>query len=305
MDITPGSGDNFRVGMLPRRIRRGVLRKLREAVGLSQEAAAQRIGISVRALRAQESVKPPDTMRPSNLHALAKLYKVKVDELLEPVVAAHLLRQTLTPPQQHTAAPAAPELEASINGGAGTTGLPVLSTLSQRAERERALGLHEVEVETSAGEKLPVMGLTWFKRIWSRPAKYDGVRFAIVGLVDDHQGLSRPLRTTLKVQDGGKYRVVRWLDAETFFYTTVFALTSDQADVLTPLAETKQPAAMIVRVMCKPPKGKSWPGFYYYGSDRVAFEFGFICESIVSDWRDLHGPRLNVLPPATGNGTNE
>ena len=70
----------------PRKIRRGFLRKLREACGLSQEAAAQRIGISVRALRAHESDDPPETMRAANLHAFAKLYKVKVDELLEPMV---------------------------------------------------------------------------------------------------------------------------------------------------------------------------------------------------------------------------
>jgi hypothetical protein len=96
-------------------------------------------------------------------------------------------------------------------------------TLSQRADRERSLNLHEVEIATSTGTKLPVLGLTWFKRIWSRPKKYDGSQFLIIGRVDDHQGLSRPIRKQFKIDDGGKYRVVRWLDAETFFYTTVFA----------------------------------------------------------------------------------
>jgi DNA-binding XRE family transcriptional regulator len=135
--------------MLARKIRRGVLRKLRQACGLSQDAAAQRIGISVRALRAHESDEPPETMRAANLHAFAKLYKVKVDDLLEPVAPASLLRQTLTAPVRVPAAAGAPELEASINGGERAPGLPALSTLSQRAERERVLGLHEVEIETS------------------------------------------------------------------------------------------------------------------------------------------------------------
>ncbi len=234
-------------------------------------------------------------MRAGNLHAFAKLYKVKTDDLLDPVVTATLLRQTLTPSKEPGTATGAPELEASINGGERLTGPPVLSTLSQRADRERALGLHEVDVETSTGKKLPVLGLTWFKRIWSRPTKYDGAQFVIVGRVDDHQGLSRPIRKALKVTDGGKYRVVRWLDSETFFYTTVFALSGDQADVLTPIAEAKEPAATIVRVVHKPPKGREWPGFYFYGSEKIAFEFAFVCESIIADWRDLRGPKLNVL----------
>jgi len=108
----------------------------------------------------------------------------------------------------------------------------------------------------------------------------------------------RRLRKTFKLDDGGKYRVVRWLDADTFFYTTVFAFSGEQADVLTPIAEAKQPAATIVRVVHKPPKGRDWPGFYFYGSDKIAFEFGFVCDTIVSDWRDLRGPKLNILPPA-------
>lgn len=91
---------------------------------------------------------------------------------------------------------------------------------------------------------------------------------------------------------------MRWLDADTFFYTTVFAFSGEQADVLTPIAEAKQPAATIVRVVHKPPKGRDWPGFYFYGSDKIAFEFGFVCDTIVSDWRDLRGPKLNILPPA-------
>lgn len=265
---------------------------------MSQEAAAQRIGISVRALRAHESDDPPETMRAANLHAFAKLYKVKVEDLLEPVVPATLLRQTLAPSKPMPATIAVPELEASINGGERTAGLPALSTLSQRADRERSLGLHEVEIELSTGGKLPVLGLTWFKRIWSRPRKFEDARFLIVGCIDDHQGLSRPLRKTFKLEDGGKYRVVRWLDADTFFYTTVFAFSGEQADILTPIAETKQLAASVVRVVHKPPKGRDWPGFYFYGSDKIAFEFGFICETIVSDWRDLRGPKLNILPPA-------
>ena len=91
--------------------------------------------------------------------------------------------------------------------------------------------------------------------------------------------------------------MVRWLDAETFFYTTVFALSGEQADALTPVAEAKQPAGMIVRVAHKPPKGRDWPGFYFYGSDKVPFEFAFVCEQIVTDWSALRGPKLNVLPP--------
>lgn len=265
---------------------------------MSQDAAAQRIGISVRALRAHESDDPPETMRASTLHAVAKLYKVKVDDLLEPVVPAMLLRQTLSPPTGESVAKGAPELEASINGGERAAGLPALSTLSQRADRERALNLHEVEIATSAGTKLPVLGLTWFKRIWSRPKKYEGSQFLIIGRVDDHQGLSRPIRKQFKVDDGGKYRLVRWLDAETFFYTTVFAFSEEHADVLTPIAEAKELVATIVRVVHKPPKGRDWPGFYFYGSERIAFEFGFVCESIISDWRDLRGPKLNILPPS-------
>jgi hypothetical protein len=38
-----------------------------------------------------------------------------------------------------------------------------------------------------------------------------------------------------------------------------------------------------VRVVHKPPKGRDWPGFYFYGSDKIAFEFGFVCDTIVSD----------------------
>jgi len=112
--------------------------------------------------------------------------------------------------------------------------------------------------------------------------------------VDDYQGLSLPVRKVFEVKDGGKYRLVRWLDETTFFYTTVFAFTSEQADTLTPIALTTTRVAMIVRVVHREPEARKWPGFFFYGSEKP-FEFGFICEEIVPQLPEIRGSDGTIL----------
>ena len=83
--------------------------------------------------------------------------------------------------------------------------LPALSTLSQRADREQSLGLHEVEIDyrlrRTASPRIDVE----IQAHLVTARKVEDSRFLIVGCVDDHQGLSRPLRKAFKLDDGGKY----------------------------------------------------------------------------------------------------
>lgn len=264
---------------------RGVLRKLRMERGWTQAIVAARSGMSVRQIKSHESRRPPKSIRSDYLLALAEVFGKKdlkhIAEFDGPADS-----QPSPPSASHARKPSSgasvSELEDTINGGEPQNAAPpILSTLSQRSERERELGLDQVMVETPRG-RLPLLGLNWFKLIWSRPLKYDGARFLIIGDIDDYQGLSLPVRKTFEVKDGGKYRFVRWLDDKTFFYTTAFAFTSEQADALTPVALTKGRAAMIVRVVYKEPIARKWPGFFFYGSDKP-FEFGFICEEILPE----------------------
>lgn len=287
--------------------------------GWTQAMVAARSGMSVRQIKSHESRRPPKSIRADYLLALAEVFKKDLKQIAE--FDGPPDSQPSPPSASHARKPvgeaSVSELEQSINGGEPQSSAPpTLSTLSQRSERERQLRLDDVRIETSRGP-LPLLGLNWFKLIWSRPLKYDGARFVIIGEIDDYQGLSLPVRKTFEVKDGGKYRLVRWLDDKTFFYTTAFAFTSEQADTLTPIALTKARTAMIVRVVYKEPVARKWPGFYFYGSDKP-FEFGFLCEEILPTVPTIGAPiqkksaggnRNTDRAPATGKrhtrGTSE
>jgi transcriptional regulator with XRE-family HTH domain len=271
---------------------RGVLRKLRMERGWTQAMVAARSGMSVRQVKSHESRRPPKSIRSDYLLALAEVFKKDLKQIAEFDGPAD--SQPSPPSASHARKPvgeaSVSELEQSINGGEPqSTAPPTLSTLSQRSERERQVRLDDVRIETSRGP-LPLLGLNWFKLIWSRPLKYDGARFVIIGDIDDYQGLSLAVRKTFDVKDGGKYRLVRWLEEKTFFYTTAFAFTSEQADTLTPIALTKARTAMIVRVVYKEPVPRKWPGFYFYGSEKP-FEFGFLCEEILPSIPTIQTPK--------------
>jgi len=272
-------------------LKRGVLRKLRLERGWTQGMVAAKSGMSVRQVKAHESRRPPKSIRNDYLIALIEVFKQKGPKHIAdfdgpPEATPSLLSASSSkrPANEATVS----ELEQSINGGEPESNAPpTLSTLSQRSERERQIDLDDVHIEIPQG-RFPLLGLNWFKLVWSRPLKYNDTRFLVVGEVDDYQGLSLPVRKTFDVDDGGKYRLVRWLDDKTFFYTTVFALKSTQADALTPVALTKGRTAMIIRVVYKEPVTRKWPGFYFYGSDKP-FEFGFICEEILPTVPEIGG----------------
>ncbi len=254
-----------------------MFRKSRQAEGWTLEILAARSGLSARQLKAHESRKPPKTIHAENLKAIAGAFRKPMEELADWVSSGQ--------PTPSAESGPAPEGDTT----AKATVLPSLSTLSKRATRERQLELHDIKVQLTS-ETLPLLGLQWFKLVWSRPVKHDGYRFVVIGDVDDHQGLNRATRKVFKVTDGGKYRVVRWLDESTPFYTSVWALSSEHADLLTPIAVNKQRAALIVRVVHKPPEGSDWRGFNFYGDDKTPMEFGFIVEDILPDVPVLPSP---------------
>jgi transcriptional regulator with XRE-family HTH domain len=254
---------------------KGALKQAREAAGLKQEALAARAEVSVRTVKALESDKPPATMTVRTYDGLSGV-------LRKPVVP---FARWVGGSSDSTDRPQEVSAEIAEN----REKLPARSTVSLLAERERTLDLHDVKVKTAGGE-LPLLGLNWFKRIWSRPTKHDGMRFLVAGCVDDHQGLNRSIRKKFEVHDGGKYLVVRWLEADTPYYATVFAFSSDHADALTPIAEARRSVAMIVRVQYAPPAG-DWKGFVFFGKDRTSHDFAFICDEILPDAPPIPRPR--------------
>lgn len=249
---------------MPWVIKRGIVRRLRESNGWTLEHASSKLGVSSRQLKAYESVHPPRSMQLGTLGSLARGFGVAKTDIADwfDRGARHLL---VALPAPVAAAP--------------VSVLPTMSTLSKRALQERKLGLDEATVRTPQG-KLPLLGLSIFKLIWSRPIKYADQRFAIVGTVDDHQGLSLSVRVALDARDGGKYRVVRWLDPDTVFYTTVFATNSRDADTLTAAAQENHQVGLVVRMVHRPPADR-WRGFTFYGDDKAQFEFAFVCEEIL------------------------
>jgi transcriptional regulator with XRE-family HTH domain len=274
---------------MPWRLKKGVLRTLRESDGLTLEQAAMKVGISSRQLKAHESRRPPRTIQLANVKAIAKAYHKRIEHIAEQ--ADYRSGASLTDSYEVAAGKVATTAQLEpVLPPLSVSALPKLGTLSQRCERERELGLDDVQIDTRHG-KLPLMGLNWFKLAYSRPKKHDGKQFVVIGDVDDHQGLSRPVRKVFDVDDGGKYRVVRWLDDETPFYTTIFALGEQQADELTPLASKKRRAALVIRVAYRPPKARDWRGFYWYGDEKAPLEFGFICDDILREIPAIPSPK--------------
>lgn len=258
---------------MPWSIRRGVVRRLREANGWTLDQASERLGVSERQLREHESLHPPRSIQLGTLNSLARGFGVQKTEIADWYDRG--ARHLLVP------------LPAPVPGPPAAV-LPPMSTLSTRALRERQLGLDAVTVRTPQG-RLPLLGLSLFKLIWSRPIKYADQRFVVVGTVDDHQGLSQAVRKQLDTRDGGKYRVVRSLEPDTVFYTTVFAAASRDADTLTLAAQENQVVGLVVVVAHRPP-ADSWRGFHFFGNDKTPFEFGFVCEQILSELPEIPRP---------------
>ena len=258
---------------MPWAIRRGIVRRLREANGWTLDQASAKLGVSARQLRAYESLHPPRTIQLGTLSSLARGFGTQKTDIADwyDLGSRHLLVPLPAP------APSA-----------STPVLPPVSTLSTRALRERQLGMDALMVRTSQG-RLPLLGLSHFKLVWSRPLKYADQRFVVVGSVDDHQGLSLPVRKQLNARDGGKYRVVRWLEPDTVFYTTVFAVTSRDADALTLAAQENHAVGLVVYVAHRPP-ADAWRGFSFYGSDKAPFEFAFVCEQILPELPEIPHP---------------
>lgn len=259
---------------MPWVIKRGIVRRLREANGWTLEQASAKLGVSSRQLKTYESQHPPRSLQLGSLASLARGFGVQKTDIADwfDIGARHLLVR-LPQPTMMTA-PAV---------------LPTVSTLSKRVLRERQLGMDALTVRTPQG-KLPLLGLSLFKLIWSRPMKYADQRFVVIGNVDDHQGLSMSVRKQLDARDGGKYRVVRWLEPDTVFYSTVFAVATRDADALTLAAQENQAVALVVVVAHRPPDG-AWRGFNFYGDDKTPFEFGFVCEQILPTVPEI--PRLS------------
>jgi len=101
------------------------------------------------------------------------------------------------------------------------------------------------------GRLLDISGIREYERIEIYNVN-NGKRFAIHGVVDEYMGIPPAARRVLECVDGGRFRIVRNVAPDLLFYSTVFAVTADDANRLD-RALDGPPVSVLVRLFHAPP----------------------------------------------------
>jgi transcriptional regulator with XRE-family HTH domain len=236
----------------------GALRYWRERACLTVPELAKRAGVSERTIYALEA----DKSHASQLDTFKRVLEaLKKTGCTMDAIAVH----------DDDERPASSNPTAAADDATA----PELGTLSRRAQRERRLGLHQQLLRSSV-ETFDLLGLDRFKKCLSRPHANNGKRFAIHGVVDEYMGIPPAARRVLECVDGGRFRIVRNVAPDLLFYSTVFAVTADDANRLD-RALDGPPVSVLVRLFHAPPTA-DWPGFYWFEKSPKPHEFAFVVE---------------------------
>jgi transcriptional regulator with XRE-family HTH domain len=242
---------------------KGALRRLRNAQKIDRKEAARRTGLRPITVRRHESLKDgPRTLQAETVKRYADAYKCD--------------RETFAKWEEHGAAPPPDD-----DGDTSDPGAPALSTLSQRAERERELGgAKTVSLPTGYFD---AFGPAILKKCMTACALYKDRCFAVAGRVEDSDHLPEPAARTLGVEvgAGARFRMTGKVAKGVPFYATVFTRDLEHTRQLLERGDDRKKVTVIVRVVVKPPE-KDWKGFFIFEKRPVPRPFAFVVEQIVS-----------------------
>jgi transcriptional regulator with XRE-family HTH domain len=241
--------------------------KFREVAGYSIAALAQKSGLSERQIGKIESDKPPATIFVTTLNTFTKLLGCTREDLATLVER----KPTAAPVDAKPARRRAPSYKPR--------------TLEELAEMEREARLGgEVlspRVETADGT-FEMLGAERAVECATQYGAFEGQRFLIEGMIQQHKPLSAETAKVLGTQSGvgGRFQLSREIFYGILFTVTVLTPTADLTRHLIDLHRERQPANVIVRVLVARPKNK-WRGFVGLETDARPAPFAFVVEKAI------------------------
>jgi transcriptional regulator with XRE-family HTH domain len=248
------------------------LRREREAAGYTTYLLANRVGMSDRQIRKIESENPPGSVFGSNVYALASALGVPKEKLF-----------TWVPRKPKPSTPEAkPRRTRKLDAGP--------RTLEELAELERESRLSGAtlspHVETSEGP-LEMLGAERAIECHTQYGAFDGERFLVTGMVDQHKPMPIEAAKLLGTQAGmgGRFQIGRLLFYGALFQVTVFCPTAELTRQLINVHRDREQTNVLVRFMVARSKGR-WKGFVGLEKDARPMPYGLIVEKILHDVPD-------------------
>jgi transcriptional regulator with XRE-family HTH domain len=247
--------------------KKGALRKFREAAGYSIAALARKSGLSERQIGKIESDKPPATSFVTTLSTFSKLLGCTKEDLATWVER----KPTVAPVDVKLPRRRAPSYR------------PRTVEELAKMEREARLGgeVLSPRVRTADGV-LEVLGAERAVECGTQYGAFEGQRFIVEGMVEQHKPLSAETARVLGTQSGvgGRFQLSREIFYGMPFTVTVLTPTADLTRHLIDLHRERQPANVIVRVLVARPKNK-WRGFVGLETYARSMPYAFVVEKVI------------------------
>jgi transcriptional regulator with XRE-family HTH domain len=240
---------------------KGALRRLRNKRKMEMADLAKRSGLAERTLWLYESRTPPKSIHADSVKRLALALECEREELAR----WEAFRQ----------------LDAPDDQAIDSTGLPRVGTLFRRAEEERQFGGSNA-ITTGSGT-YDLLGPVVLRRCFSACAVHQDQKFAVAGLITDHDYLPEVAAKKLgaKIGAGARFRMERKITKALPVYATVFTRDVNHTRHLMDHADSKKMATVIVRVVVEPPE-KDWKGFFIFEKTHRPRPFAFVVEEVAA-----------------------